>query len=93
MFRFVTWVVVSFGICMGLNYYNTVERPDIDLAVALRQFENNNEAVKDVRKNTFSQNGVTAMALLGWAGWTTLCWYGPLKREGKRAIQFLSFGE
>lgn len=80
MFKFVTWAIVSVALILGMNYYNTVERPDVSMKVAMSQFNDSNQTAKELRRQTFIQNHINTLAITGWVVFTVLCFYDDAKR-------------
>jgi hypothetical protein len=87
VFRLVTWVVVSLAGAMALNYYNTVERPDLEMPAAMAQFDNSDEAAKKLRTTTYVNNNVNGVAIVGWFGYTAWCFLPPINAAMKRYVQ------
>jgi uncharacterized membrane protein SpoIIM required for sporulation len=84
VFRLVTWSVMSLALGMGLNYYNTVERPDAAMSAAQKQFDNTDESAKELRRVSFLQNNINVLAGAAWAGITFGTFVGPFVRTVKK---------
>ncbi len=93
MFKFVTWAIVSLACGLGINYYNTVERPDHNMQSALSQFENDDSVIRTYREKTFVENSVTPIAALGWMAFTGLCYWGDVRRFAAWTISDSKAGE
>jgi hypothetical protein len=85
-FRFATWIVGSLIWFGGIRYYNTVERPDLEMPAAMAQFENSDEAAKKLRQHTAIQNEGVGLAHMVWVGFTAICLYGPLTRAWTKYV-------